>query len=51
MLTNTPNLIDALNEFNDKMKKDLFNKDKSFPLPEIKSAKILPLWYDSIYNM
>lgn len=50
MLTNTPELTEALNEFRRKMMKDMFNKDKAYTIPDIKSAKILPIWYDSIYG-
>ena len=50
MMTNTPELTEALIEFKNKLQKDMFNRDKGFTLPDIKSARILPLFYESKYE-
>ena len=49
VLTNHNDLNTALNKFIETKYKQLM-RDKSAPLPEIISAKVVPLMYDSIYE-
>lgn len=49
MITQKPDLIQALKEFDDLQKLNR-NWDKSIVYPEIKSAKIVPIMYESIYE-
>lgn len=50
ILVNTPDLVEALNIFQDKLNEQGFNTDKSCPMPEIKLAKIIPVMHESIYK-
>ena len=49
MLTQKPDLIEALKEFID-FQRNKMGWDKSFPLPEIKSAELIPVLYESVYE-
>lgn len=49
-LVDTPDLQEALTIFYNTLKKEEFNFDKSHPIPEIKSARIVPVLYESIYK-
>ena len=49
MLTKEPDLLKAIEEFEDKMRKD-FKQDKGSLIPYIISAKILPVVHDSVYG-
>lgn len=43
-LTNTPDLVEALNEYNEKRIAQLENQSKHFTLPLIKEAKLYRLF-------
>ena len=50
MITKTPDLVEALNEFVSLELKDKSGWDKGLRLPEIKAAKLVPVWYESVYG-
>lgn len=50
MITQKPDLVEALNEFIELEKKSIYWNKHFTLLPEIKCAKLTPLLYDSIYN-
>ena len=51
MLTDTPDIIKALEKFNKEREKAYpFSQYKDFSLPEINSCEILPVFYESIYE-
>ena len=49
MITSHPDLVLALQEFKEELVKNSW-QDKSCALPIIKSAKIVPVLYESIYK-
>ena len=50
MITETPDLQKALDQFMAKLKENVFAGDKGAPIPEIRSARIAPILYESMYK-
>lgn len=49
MLTDTPDLTKAIQQFIERRQKEM-PEDKSFGMPPITKAEIMPLMYESIYE-
>lgn len=49
MLTNTPDLQQALKEFNNKLL-ELYSKDKGNMIPYVVKAEIVPILYENLNN-
>ena len=50
MLVDTPDLVLAIQQFKDRVGKSIPNT-KDYGLPEITKAEIMPIMYDSVYDL